>query len=102
MPPVAGLPFSLAAITGIVALVGLLAVVLLLTFAGAGAYSLLALLLPVAAYAACFVIGKRYGEFYAYSMSKKAVHVVKTGAWLCRRYEDFLVKKVQKEQKHGS
>jgi hypothetical protein len=96
MPPIGGLPFSLAAIAGVVLLAGVLVTILLATFTELGAYSLFALLLPVAAYVACFVIGKKYGEFYAYSMGKKPVHAVKTGAWLYALYEDFLMKKMSK------
>jgi hypothetical protein len=96
MPSVAGLPFSLAAIAGVALLAGALAAVLLLTFAGAGVYALLALALPVAAYAACFVVGKKYGEFYASRVGKKPAQGVHTGAWLHAIYGDFLLKKMGK------
>ena len=96
MPPVAGLPFSLAATVGLVLLVGVLVTVMLFTFAGLGAYSLLALVAPVAGYVACYIVGKKYGEFYAYGMSKKPVNGVKTGAWLHALEENILMKNLQK------
>jgi hypothetical protein len=97
MPAIAGLPFSLAAAVGVALLAGALAAILLFTLAGLGASSLLALALPAAAYAACLAIGKKYGEFYAYSMGKKPVSAVKTGAWLHALNEDFLMKKLTKK-----
>lgn len=103
MPSLVGLPFSLAAIAGVTLLVGALAVVLLLTFAGAGVKSLLALVLPVAGYIVCLAVGKKYGEFYVHNMSKKPVHALKTGAWICGLYEKFLVNRLKnKEVKNGA
>ncbi|MDR1417270.1 MAG: hypothetical protein LBJ57_07640 [Prevotellaceae bacterium] len=96
MPFIVGLPFSLAAIVSVILLAGALAVILLFTFAGLGASALLALALPAAAYAVCFAIGKKYGEFYAHAMSRKPVHAVKTGAWLCQLHEKILVAKLSK------
>jgi predicted Co/Zn/Cd cation transporter (cation efflux family) len=97
MPRIVGLPFSLAVVAGIILLVGVLSTVMLFTFAGAGVYSLLALALPAVAYTVCFAIGKKYGEFYAYSMGKKPVQRVKTMAWLHTIYEDFSMKLLLKK-----
>jgi hypothetical protein len=96
MPSIAGLPFSLAVIAGVVLLAGTLVAILLATFTELGAYSLLALLLPAMVYTACLAIGKKYGEFYAYNMSRKPAHAVKTGAWISHIYEELLIKKMSK------
>jgi uncharacterized membrane protein len=94
MPSITGLPFTLAIIVGIILLIGVLTTVLLLTMAGLGVYSLFALILPVVAYAICFIVSRRYGEFYAHNMGKKPVDAIKTGAWLHAIDEEFLMKKL--------
>lgn len=98
MPKVIGLPFALMVTVGIIAVVAVLLLIVLAAFIGAGWYSLWVLVLPVIAYAVCFTISKKYGEFYAARIGKVAIKRVKTWTWLHEMEDKILMSEIKKKE----